>query len=142
MFSLFSATLNAQKDEFSAEQLEILNLINRHRQSIGKNSLQMDAFLCTIAMTHSEKMAKRRIRFGHSGFKRRIRKTKNQYENSYRYAENVAAGQKTPKQVVDAWLKSPGHRKNIEGDYNFCGLAVARNKRGVPYYTHFFMMKK
>ncbi len=87
-------------------------------------------------------MAKRRIRFGHSGFKRRIRKAKSQYENSYRYAENVASGQKTPKQVVDAWLKSPGHRKNIEGDYNFCGLAVARDKRGVTYYTHFFMMKK
>ena len=34
----------------------------------------------------------------------------------YRYsylAENVAAGQRSPQSVVDSWMKSSGHRKNI-----------------------------
>ena len=28
-------------------------------------------------------------------------------------AENIAAGQKTPEKAVQAWLDSPGHRKNV-----------------------------
>ncbi len=33
---------------------------------------------------------------------------------SYKAAgENIAMGQKTPEQVVQAWMDSPGHRANI-----------------------------
>jgi uncharacterized protein YkwD len=30
-------------------------------------------------------------------------------------AENIARGQRTPKDVVESWMKSPGHRANILG---------------------------
>ena len=33
--------------------------------------------------------------------------------------ENVAAGQMTAREVVDGWLNSPGHKKNIEGRFTF-----------------------
>jgi uncharacterized protein YkwD len=33
-------------------------------------------------------------------------------------AENIAAGQWSAQQVLDSWLSSPGHRRNIEN----CGL--------------------
>ncbi len=37
--------------------------------------------------------------------------------------ENIAAGQKTPQQVVDAWMNSPGHRANILSDkYEYLGV--------------------
>lgn len=33
---------------------------------------------------------------------------------NYNYlAENISAGQMTPEEVVKAWMKSPGHKKNI-----------------------------
>lgn len=38
-------------------------------------------------------------------------------------AENIAAGQPTPQRAVDAWLKSPGHCRNIMGDFSHIGLS-------------------
>ena len=36
------------------------------------------------------------------------------YGIKYTFAgENLARGQKTPEEVVSAWMNSPGHRKNI-----------------------------
>ena len=43
-----------------------------------------------------------------------------------RDAENIAAGQSSPQEVVSAWLKSPGHCVNIMGDYRELGVAYAR----------------
>ncbi len=57
-------------------------------------------------------------------------------------AENVAYGQMSAEEVVDGWLHSPGHRQNIEGDYNLTGIGVAQNKDGVIYFTQIFVLKK
>ena len=55
----------------------------------------------------------------------------------YRYsaiAENVAQGQKNPSQVVNAWMKSPGHRKNIlSPKYTEIGVGYSNN-----YWTQVF----
>ena len=41
--------------------------------------------------------------------------------------ENIAAGQPTPATVVDAWLRSPGHCKNIMNpDYTQIGLSFVQ----------------
>ena len=48
----------------------------------------------------------------------------------YRYstaAENIAAGQRTPQDVMTAWMNSPGHRANI--------LNCALRQIGVGYAT-------
>lgn len=38
-------------------------------------------------------------------------------------AENIAAGQRTPQEVVNSWLRSPGHCRNIMGDFTLTGLS-------------------
>ncbi|ACO45221.1 CAP domain-containing protein [Deinococcus deserti] len=38
-------------------------------------------------------------------------------------AENIAAGQQTPEEVVGSWLRSPGHCRNIMGDFTLIGLS-------------------
>lgn len=55
-------------------------------------------------------------------------------------AENIAAGQESPEEVVDGWLRSPGHCRNIMGDFGFIGLSYvtrpeAKYKR---YWTQVF----
>lgn len=41
--------------------------------------------------------------------------------------ENIAAGQKTPEEVVKAWMNSPGHRANIlNEDYNQIGVGYLK----------------
>ena len=47
-------------------------------------------------------------------------------------AENIAAGQQTPVEVVAAWKKSPGHCPNIMGDYDDLGVAYL-HQDGSPY---------
>ncbi len=50
------------------------------------------------------------------------------YGVTYSYAgENIAKGQRTPGEVMQAWMNSPGHRANILGP-NFTRIGVAYYK--------------
>jgi uncharacterized protein YkwD len=40
------------------------------------------------------------------------------------------------------WINSPGHRENIEGDYNLSGIGIYKNRNGVLYFTHIFIKRK
>ena len=52
--------------------------------------------------------------------------------------ENIAYGQKTPQEVVNAWMNSPGHRANIMNG-NFTTIGVGCYKSGNTYYwSQFF----
>ncbi|UBV43265.1 CAP domain-containing protein [Deinococcus taeanensis] len=47
-------------------------------------------------------------------------------------AENIAAGQQSPQEVVDGWLRSPGHCRNIMGNFTLIGLSFV-NRPGTTY---------
>lgn len=42
-------------------------------------------------------------------------------------AENIASGQATVAEAVQAWIDSPKHLQNMLGGYNSVGVAVARS---------------
>lgn len=45
--------------------------------------------------------------------------------------ENVAQGQRTPREVVLAWMRSKGHRENIlSPEYREIGVALVSGKKG------------
>lgn len=49
--------------------------------------------------------------------------------------ENIAAGYETPKEVVDGWMNSPGHRANILSEkYTYMGLGICKTTGGMEYY--------
>jgi uncharacterized protein YkwD len=48
-------------------------------------------------------------------------------------------GSTTAREVVDNWLKSPMHKKNIEGAFNLTGIGVAADKKGTLYFTQIFV---
>lgn len=50
------------------------------------------------------------------------------FDITYNYAaENIAKGQKTPKEVVDAWMNSSGHRANIlNKNLNYLGVGFKK----------------
>ena len=57
---------------------------------------------------------------------------------TYRYAgENIAYGQRTPQQVVDAWMNSSGHRANIL-NANFTQIGMGYVATG-NYWTQMFI---
>lgn len=120
----------------------ILQLVNEHRQSIGKGALKMIDVASAQAAQHSRDMMNKNTPFGHEGFEDRVDVIKKNTGFISAAAENVAYGQLTAEQVVDGWLHSSGHRKNIEGDYNLTGIGVAQNGQGIIYFTQIFVLKK
>jgi uncharacterized protein YkwD len=131
-------------DGVSLEGMEkgILYYVNKHRKSIGRSELQMLDAASVQAATHSRNMATKKTPFSHDGFENRIAAITKATASAYRgAAENVAYGEMSAEEVVDGWLHSPPHKKNIEGDYNLIGIGVSKAKDGTVYYTQIFLRK-
>ncbi len=57
-------------------------------------------------------------------------------------AENIAAGQRTPNEVVQSWMNSPGHRKNILSPaYTHIGVGHVTGGDYGHYWTQMFIAK-
>lgn len=118
----------------------VLELVNEERAKEGARPLTLDEDLCAVAAMHSEDMIARNF-FSHenpdgaSPFDRM-----KAYGISYRAAaENIAAGQTTPEQVMDSWMNSPGHRKNILNTaYGKIGIGIALGGEYRIYWTQCF----
>ncbi len=56
-----------------------------------------------------------------------------------RVGENIAMGHRSAKAVMKAWLKSPGHRRNIlDRRFRKIGLGLARDADGTRYWVQDF----
>lgn len=57
-------------------------------------------------------------------------------------AENLAAGQRTPKEVVNAWMNSPGHRANIlKKEVSEIGVGYVNGGKYGHYWTQMFISR-
>src|SRR5438270_13853234 len=138
---LHTRLTNYNKINLATLNVDILKLINQHRRSIGLGELQMLDIVNTEAQRHSADMVKGSTPFGHEGFEDRVADIRKATGFIKGAAENVAYGQLTAAEVVDGWLHSPGHKKNIEGDYNFTGIGTVQREDGVIYFTQIFIKK-
>lgn len=77
--------------------------------------------------------------FGHDGFHQRIDQIQGHLGFVHVAAENVASGPMSAREVVDGWLHSPGHRHNIEGDFQLTGIGLASAPNGMIYFTQIFI---
>ncbi|MGN6295030.1 MAG: CAP domain-containing protein [Chitinophagaceae bacterium] len=132
LFSSFS--LNAQ-----GIREDVLKYTNDLRRSKGLPALEMKDGLNKLAQEHSSNMAKGKTGFGHDGFMQRQQAAHKFFSTVNAFAENVAYGAKTGKEVVKGWQRSPGHRRNMLGKYKYIGIGVARDKKGTLYYTQVFV---
>lgn len=117
---------------------QILTLINQHRKAKGLAALANNPVIEAEARRHTVAMASHRSPFGHDGFSYRSKVITSKIQGIRATAENVAYGSKTAQEVVDGWLKSPGHKKNIEGKFRLTGIGVARDEKSVLYFTQIF----
>ena len=133
-------TANTKKNSTITEQ-SILLLVNNHRNNIHLNSLEMMDEITAQAINHSKEMAEKKVAFGHDGFDTRVEKIRKSIGFIYGWAENVAEGQSSAEEVVKDWLQSPGHKKNIEGNYNYTGIGIYKDDNGQLYFTQIFIRK-
>jgi uncharacterized protein YkwD len=118
---------------------DILRFVNDHRRSIGLKPLQANSFISSVALEHSRNMLSGKTHFGHDGLRQRIERIGKHVGPVRVGAENVASGPMSAREVVDGWLHSPGHRKNIEGDFKLTGIGLAKKSNGMIYFTQIFV---
>jgi uncharacterized protein YkwD len=129
---------SASSSQASMEE-SILELINKYRKSKGLGILKMHVAISDESKKHSANMANNKVPFSHEGFNSRAKKLETKIPGMKSVAENVAYGQRSAKEVVEDWIKSPGHKMNIEWNYTQTGIGIAANKKGVLYYTQIFV---
>ncbi len=130
----------------STESLEAQTheLVNEHRRAAGLPPLGYSRELAAIARRHSVAMAAGTVPFGHDGAEGRQRRIERSVPLEA-MAENVgvnnAPARRTARMTVSGWLDSPGHRANIEGDYDTTGIGIARSRNGAWYFTQIFVKR-
>ena len=126
---------------FNASSLtrDILYHVNEYRKKKGLGALKMIAVADEQAALHSKNMALKKTAFGHDGFEERIQLISKSTGNISAAAENVAYGKLSAEEVVKGWINSPGHKKNIEGNFTLTGIGVYEDGTGVIFFTQLFM---
>ena len=129
------------KEEFkiSAWEQEVIDLTNEERKKEKLNPLKPAPLLFASARKHSVNMAKQdKLEHELDEKSNKDRVNAENYKWS-RLAENIAMGQKSPKQVVEAWMNSEGHRKNIlTPELTEIGIGIEKNAKGQIYWTQNF----
>lgn len=116
---------------------EVVRLVNAERAKEGLAALQMDSSLNSAAQIRAKEIV---TSFSHtrpngSNCFTVLSEAGIKYNGS---GENIAYGQKTPAEVVNAWMNSAGHRANIMSS-KFTKIGVGcHNSNGTYYWSQFF----
>ncbi|WP_445491136.1 CAP domain-containing protein [Niallia sp. 03133] len=127
-------------DSVSAYEKQVVELTNKERAKNGLSALQLDTELSKVARAKSQDMSSNNY-FDHNsptyGTPFDMMK---KFGISYKAAgENIAKGQKTPEEVVQAWMNSEGHRANIlSSKFTHIGVGYVENGN---YWTQQFIGK-
>ena len=130
----------AQASSLSEFERQVVQLTNAERAKAGLAPLQIDEELSRVAREKSRDMAVNRY-FSHTsptyGSPFDMMRS---YGINYRAAgENIAKGQRSPQEVVNAWMNSQGHRENIMSP-NFTHIGVGHVESG-NHWTQMFIGK-
>ncbi len=116
---------------------QVVNLVNAERAKEGLSPLTIDTKVSAAAQVRAEEIV---TSFSHtrpdgSSFATALKEQNISYR---RAGENIAWGQKSPEEVVNAWMNSSGHRANIMNK-NFTSIGVGYYRQnGVNYWCQLF----
>jgi uncharacterized protein YkwD len=119
------ATTSAKQSDFVNRVLE---LTNQQRSKYGLPPLVLSQNLTKSAEWKAEDMATRNYfeHLDYSGHDFVDRANENGYGDWVFLGENIAAGQRSPEEVVQEWMESPEHRENIlKRSYHEIGIGFA-----------------
>ena len=122
-------------------EAEVIRLINIERANRGLSALATNWELSRVARYKSQDMINKNY-FSHTSptYGSPFTMMQNFGLKFSAAAENIAYGQKTPQQVVTAWMNSPGHRANIlSPSYTQTGVGAAKKSDGTLYWTQMFI---
>lgn len=118
---------------------QVLALVNAERAKEGCGPVTGNDELTAAAQRHSEDMAAHDY-FSHtsqdgSGPGERITAAGYRWST---YGENIAKGQRTPADVMNSWMNSPGHRANILNcSFKELGVGMQNSPGGIVWTQDF-----
>ena len=122
---------------YSANELDAMNAINNYRVSVGLKTLSQINYISLVSEKHDSLMIATNT-VSHDGFVARSEDIM-KVLGAKNVGENIAYNYNTPEAAVTAWLNSPSHKQNIEGDYTNFGISIRVSPEGRTYYTNIFV---
>ena len=134
-----TSTATTQKEmtyTYNSTEIETMDLINAYRVSIGLNTLKEIDHISYKSEEHDEYMIANNV-VNHNDF---VSRSQNIMKvlGAKSVSENIAYNYNSPKAALEAWLKSPSHKENIEGNFTHFGLSIRVSADGKKYYTNIF----
>jgi uncharacterized protein YkwD len=124
--------------DYSPVELETMALINDYRVSIGLNALEKINHVSHKSEEHDNYMIANNV-VNHNDFEARSANIM-KVLHAKNVSENIAYNYNSAKGAFDAWLKSDGHKQNIEGNFTHFGISIRENPaNGKKYYTNIFV---
>jgi uncharacterized protein YkwD len=102
----------------------VIEQTNAQRLQLGLTPLQVDSTLLASARNHTAWMTN----------------SQTLVHTTSAVSENIAMGQQTAVEVVQAWMNSPGHRANIlNPEHRWIGVAAYSTPDGTVYWCQQFL---
>lgn len=117
---------------------EVVNLVNAERANEDLGALTLDGTVQAAAMVRVNECVSSfsHTRPGGAAFYTALDEQGASYSTA---GENIAYGQTSPQEVVDAWMNSPGHRANImNGAFTSIGVGYCEDANGTDYWCQIF----
>jgi uncharacterized YkwD family protein len=128
-------------NSLASYEQQVFELVNKERSSRGLATLKYNSNVAYVARIKSQDMIDKKY-FAH---------TSPTYGSPFEMmekfglrfsaaGENIAYGQKTASEVMNAWMNSAGHKANILSTaYTTIGVGVAKAANGTLYWTQEFI---
>lgn len=125
-------------EEDSSYAAQVVHLVNEERAKAGLSALTVDTGLEAAGLVRAQEIVSN---FSHTrpdgtSFSTAIREQNVSFRGA---GENIAWGQRSPEEVMNAWMNSPGHKANILNE-NFTRIGVGhyQNGSGTNYWVQLF----
>lgn len=119
-----SSNITDQPVNCTAEEAEVFRLVNEYRAQYGIAPVKWDQNAYKAAKIRCDEITTNFSHKRNGGQRFYTVYSEIMQERLYNYGENIASGQSTAQDVLNSWMNSELHRKNIL-DPDFDNLAVA-----------------
>ncbi len=117
---------------------EVVTRVNQNRAAKGAASLNNNSMLARAAQGHTNWMAKNQ-KGTHGTDAEMVKRIRDTGYVGWPLGENIAWRQRTPAEVVNWWMNSPGHRANIlDSRYRNIGVGCIIDTAGQYWWTQNF----
>lgn len=131
-------TAEVENYDYNESELRLVEIINDHRRELGLRELQKVNHVSFKSEEHNEYMISNKV-VNHDFFYERSQNIR-AVLGAVKVNENIAYNFPTPEAALAAWLGSPGHKANLEGDFTHFGISVTEDpETGRKYYTNIFV---